>query len=479
MRKKISALLAAVLLVLCFAQSAGAINVIMNSSLVQFPDQEPVIENGVTLVPIRPIAEALGLDVTWDEPSQLVTLKKDSFYIELTIGSSVAQTSNGEKQLAAAPKIIGGRTMLPLRFIAETLGLKVLWNDEYKRVVINGKIDTYVKPALSEEAQNGEDETTSQDSSSETQQIEEEETSVSDEGAFVTVSLPSSSIMFELPDGFAYDDTESENSFAYRAIDATDVQHLYDWDSVSLYESYADSSLNNGILVIVREAEPSETEVDISCLTQEYPQAPEKTVDYFDVIQAVGTAMLEEMCAERGVEPEDFLTEDAYVWINYPPVMREILGFETEEEYSEYAEDFAQRFDQESVPEYAEYQDYEMKYIEYRTAYYNLKSQRAAAMERYGELCNEASDEAWAALFAEQLNGDREVRYEGIEILTINDKKIVHGTIYAEDSDDEQGTFDLYLYYDGNSRVTIYGGTLYATEPCAEAVDVLGRMNIQ
>lgn len=479
MKKKLSAILTAIMLVLCFARSAGAINVIMNSSFVRFPDQEPVVENGVTLVPVRPIAEALGLEVGWDEPKQLVTLKGGSFFIELTIGSDVARTSSGEKKLSAAPKIIGERTMVPLRFIAETMGLTVLWSDEYQRVIINGKIDTSSAVAAEKSENAADSDTASSADTSITaasgQQTEEEELPTEDEGAYVSVTAASSAITFELPDSFAYDDTDSEESFAYRAVDATDIQHLYDWSIVSLYESYADSSLTNGILIVVQDLEPYDGEdVDVSRINEEYPAAPEKPdVNMREMREEADRMMIEQIFAERGVEmPDDAADLDR-------EALAALLGFESEEEYKEYAASFAEGFDMYSVPGYAEYMEYMNENSAYSLAYNELKSIKTNAVRNFSSLSSQVSDEAWAALFSEQLNTDSEVRYDGVEILTIDDKKIVHATIYAEDPDDEQGTFDCYIYYDGDCRVTIYGGTLYGTEASPEAVDVLSRMKIQ
>lgn len=477
MQKKISAVIAAVMLVLCFAQSAGAINVIMNSSFLKFPDQEPVIENGVTLVPVRPIAEALGLEVSWDEGSRLVTLKGGSFFIELTIGSDAAKTSSGEKKLSAAPKIIGGRTMVPLRFIAETMGLTVLWNDEYKRVIINGTIDTALNTAAdtSEEAGKADSSETDIKTPVAEQPSETEELPAEEDAAYAAVTAASSTITFELPEGFAYDDTDSEESFAYRAVDATDIQHLYNWDTVSLYESYADSSLTNGILVIVQELEPYDGEdVDVSRINEAYPAPPERPdIDMREMRDETERMIFEQMFAERGAEmPEDAAELD-------DEALAEALGFETVEELQEYEAGVAESFDMTSVPGYSEYVEYQNAHTEYAIAYNELKNIKSSAVRNYSYLSSEASDEAWAALFSEQLNTDDEVRYEGVEILTIDDKKIVHATIYAEDPDDEQGTFDCYIYYDGDCRVTIYGGTLYASEPSPEALDALSRMSIQ
>lgn len=96
----------------------------------------PVIENSRTLVPIRSIIEELGGSAAWEESTRTVTLSYGGDIISLTIGSSAAYLNGTACTLDAPPQIIGGRTMLPIRFIAEGFKLNVIWNGDYSVIII-------------------------------------------------------------------------------------------------------------------------------------------------------------------------------------------------------------------------------------------------------------------------------------------------------------------------------------------------------
>lgn len=87
----------------------------------------PVIENGRTLLPVRAVVEKMGGDVSWNEQTRTVTLSRGESVIRLTIDSLTALLNGEEKTLDTAPKIIGGRTMLPIRFIADGFGFETEW----------------------------------------------------------------------------------------------------------------------------------------------------------------------------------------------------------------------------------------------------------------------------------------------------------------------------------------------------------------
>ena len=97
----------------------------------------PFIENGRTLVPLRAIFEALSAKVEWDPETQTVTGTRGGAVILLTIGSSTAYKNGEEIRLDTAPRIVNGRTMVPLRFIAESLGAEVKWIGETQTIVIS------------------------------------------------------------------------------------------------------------------------------------------------------------------------------------------------------------------------------------------------------------------------------------------------------------------------------------------------------
>ncbi|MCD8048359.1 MAG: hypothetical protein LUG52_01935 [Clostridia bacterium] len=111
-------------------------------------DTCPIIENGRTLVPVRAAAEAMGADVQWDYDTQTVTLTKDDDKILLVIGSATAKLDGNEYALDTEPVIINGRTMLPIRFIAESFGYNVAWDNENQIVTISSA------PATTEETEN-------------------------------------------------------------------------------------------------------------------------------------------------------------------------------------------------------------------------------------------------------------------------------------------------------------------------------------
>lgn len=113
---------------------AGVIpTVSYNGEKIAF-DQIPVIENGRTLVPLRAIFEKLGAEVSWNDATKTVTAVKDGTAITLTIDSTSA-TKNGEAVTLDVPAtIINGRTMVPVRFIADCFGVSVSWDAKLLRV---------------------------------------------------------------------------------------------------------------------------------------------------------------------------------------------------------------------------------------------------------------------------------------------------------------------------------------------------------
>ena len=103
--------------------------VVVNDRPVEFTGQQPVIVDGRTLVPVRGVFEQLGFDVGWDGPTQRVTLTSNTHTIILTIGSASFTTNGVSHTLDVPAQIINGSTMLPIRAVAESVGLAVGWGD--------------------------------------------------------------------------------------------------------------------------------------------------------------------------------------------------------------------------------------------------------------------------------------------------------------------------------------------------------------
>ncbi|AJY76936.1 stalk domain-containing protein [Paenibacillus beijingensis] len=104
-------------------------------------DSEPRIEKGVTLVPFRAIAEALGINVTWNAANQTMrALGTDGsghkIDVELRIGSKTAVVNGRKAALSGPPIFQGGRVLIPLAFFGKQFGAKVSWDGLNRTVVI-------------------------------------------------------------------------------------------------------------------------------------------------------------------------------------------------------------------------------------------------------------------------------------------------------------------------------------------------------
>ncbi|MEM3828299.1 MAG: stalk domain-containing protein [Conexivisphaerales archaeon] len=118
----------------------GSSTFTVNGSLMEL-DSPPIIKNGRTLLPIRAVVEALGGEVLWDGAQKKVTVSLGNNTIELWIGKPGALVNGLDAPIDSTnpkvvPEIINGRTMLPLRFVAENLGCSVEWDGTTKTITI-------------------------------------------------------------------------------------------------------------------------------------------------------------------------------------------------------------------------------------------------------------------------------------------------------------------------------------------------------
>ncbi|MFZ5815084.1 MAG: copper amine oxidase N-terminal domain-containing protein [Bacillota bacterium] len=102
-------------------------------------------QTNLTLVPMRKLFNALGVsdnDIRWDGEARTVTAKKGQTTIILKIDSDVAIVQGKPVKLAQPALIKDGRTLIPLRFVSENLGLKVQWNGEHRLITISSAPST-------------------------------------------------------------------------------------------------------------------------------------------------------------------------------------------------------------------------------------------------------------------------------------------------------------------------------------------------
>ncbi|MCL1805464.1 MAG: copper amine oxidase N-terminal domain-containing protein [Clostridiales bacterium] len=99
-------------------------------------DVPPRIIDGRTMVPLRFVGEALGAEVVWNGETRQVAYILGSRQVLLTVDQSTALVGGRPVEMDTAPRIVGDRTLVPVRFVSQWLGAIVLWDDNLKRVEI-------------------------------------------------------------------------------------------------------------------------------------------------------------------------------------------------------------------------------------------------------------------------------------------------------------------------------------------------------
>ena len=102
-------------------------------------DVAPYIKDGRTYLPVRFVADALGVtedNIIWDPVNATVTIFKGDRIAQMTIGSKILLVNGVQLTMDAAPEIVSGRTMLPVRWMAQALGATIEWDAETQQVTV-------------------------------------------------------------------------------------------------------------------------------------------------------------------------------------------------------------------------------------------------------------------------------------------------------------------------------------------------------
>jgi hypothetical protein len=113
------------------------VTVTLNGEAVAFEGTPPMMVKGRVMVPLRGVFERMGARVGWHpEENSLVTVETADKKIDCWVGRRFAEIDGEQVRLDAAPVLVNGRTLVPLRFIAEALGAEVSWDAPASTVVI-------------------------------------------------------------------------------------------------------------------------------------------------------------------------------------------------------------------------------------------------------------------------------------------------------------------------------------------------------
>ena len=116
------------------------VSVSLKGEMLDFADAEPMMVNDRTMVPMRFIFEKLGATIWYDDANQTVFAFTQEDTMVMQIGSNRLFINDEPVELDVPPMLVpvegGDRTMVPLRAVSESFGLKVEWNDETATVII-------------------------------------------------------------------------------------------------------------------------------------------------------------------------------------------------------------------------------------------------------------------------------------------------------------------------------------------------------
>jgi hypothetical protein len=99
-------------------------------------DLPPVIKDGRTLIPVRAVVMGLGADIEWDEEERTVTVTKGDVVVVIYLDEYKYEVNGEELVLDVPAQLLGNRTFVPLRFLAEALGERVGYNKENGMITI-------------------------------------------------------------------------------------------------------------------------------------------------------------------------------------------------------------------------------------------------------------------------------------------------------------------------------------------------------
>jgi len=119
------------------ASAADPITVIVNGKTIVFPDVQPFIDaNSRTIVPVRFIIEELGCNAEWHPSTSTVTIDRGRINVELTIGKKEITVLGVKKTMDTAAQLLNGRTLVPVRFVAEAFGCELSWDSSTRTATI-------------------------------------------------------------------------------------------------------------------------------------------------------------------------------------------------------------------------------------------------------------------------------------------------------------------------------------------------------
>ncbi len=109
--------------------------VVLNGRAVQF-DVSPRIVNGRMKAGLRSMFESQGARVTWNPESRIARSVSSTLTVEVPVGKQIAKVNGLPVDMGARASIVEGRTLIPVRFFAETVGAGLCWDSETRTALV-------------------------------------------------------------------------------------------------------------------------------------------------------------------------------------------------------------------------------------------------------------------------------------------------------------------------------------------------------
>ncbi len=118
----------------------GNYGAVVNGAVVRIdPDStavQPYAHDNRTFVPVRFLSERMGAIVGWDQATKTVTVTRAGRTVQMVLGQNTYWVDGVQKTMDAPAEVVSQRTMVPIRFVSEALGLSVAWDQTNKLVVV-------------------------------------------------------------------------------------------------------------------------------------------------------------------------------------------------------------------------------------------------------------------------------------------------------------------------------------------------------
>ena len=116
----------------------GATTMAVGTETITLDTPAYINAENYTELPLRAVSEAFGATVGWDDPSNTVTIMMGQRIVSMTIGSKTMYINGTPVQMNTAPEITNERTFIPVRDLANALGIsKIDWNEASQTVTLN------------------------------------------------------------------------------------------------------------------------------------------------------------------------------------------------------------------------------------------------------------------------------------------------------------------------------------------------------